>query len=214
MPVWNCCWTSSSVSSRYAAFWKWFVLMYLKCSPTGFFSHLIATVFSLIIHWCHFFMWGEEFQGDGFCVFPPLITPEQCMPYNICHTHLTREKSLKSMREQRFHGNQGLSREGKPQIAPYWRRRCGVCTVLSDEPETGPAVHALWYASPCRCSLEHGIPVAWPVLRRDPKQYVEQEMVVAQGRERQVLGRREVYGRMRTKVHLRQFVLQVGTKLV
>lgn len=88
------------------------------------------------------------------------------------------------------------------------------CTVLSAEPEAGPAVHALWYTSPCGCSLEHGLPVAWPVLGRDPLQRVEQEMVVAQGRERQVLGRREVHGRMRTKVHLRWFILQIGRKLV
>lgn len=87
-------------------------------------------------------------------------------------------------------------------------------TVLSAEPEAGPAGHALWYASPCRCSLQYGLSVVWPMLGRDPKQHMEQEMVVAQGSERQVLGRREVHGRMRTKVHLRQFVLQVGTKLV
>lgn len=76
-----------------------------------------------------------------------------------------------------------------------------MCTALPIEPEepAGPSAQALWQAGPCGCSF--GLPAAWPVLgRASPAMCHTRDSHRAGGEGWQVLERRELHGKVRTKI--------------
>lgn len=77
-----------------------------------------------------------------------------------------------------------------------------MCTLLPLQPEEPavPSAHALRQAGPCGCSFEHGLPAAWPVLGRASLHGETGDGYRAGGRGWQVLERRELHGKVRTKI--------------